>query len=862
MGERQELVLTQSIESPVISPEQKDILVRQTTLYLQSKRVHIDKNTFNLGAEVVVDALRRGLNLSGVDITKAGKGVTKYVKAGIEERDAIRIGVRKIINKADDIGDAQYVGDLALSRQLIEQVSTEANNFYLKGDISNSERLLMLSKTREQNLGEISDKVVGYLPDVLIANARDQLKTNDEKSRFIKNALVNVVFSDRIQPIVSIDELWNHFTSYQQNSRKFFSEEQFNGIVGELDLDEDQTNYLRDLFLQTKGNFESKKGEAFPVSFRDRFYMKFSRNFLLLHPALEEEQIVLDYDKQDGHTPSVWDDGVCHEVKGYKVPSRGILIAALRQAEAKGSIGRANRIKEAIKSWSLIDADRTNLPKRINLTQKQLDYENKAIGALRKKWGKKTNPRVRIEDILKKKQNELGSVSITFKLHERQVNSSRERLTEAADLLALARESDGQKFRLPKEYFMNIIDRKVLSYSVSINNLSRIVDKDGEVLANKLAGGKKFDLIKGAISRIATKIYNSEEFLHYANEFKNIYETVMNSKEMHIFKEIPTERKIELRMFLSDQINLLNNESFRTRYGFARVKKWDLNMFKTLLDKNPEDARLLNMSSKIFLRTVRPLVIKLEKQYGAIKKAKEGREEVIRKRSLLSGGNEDLLGDDAYRTIEWGENFNKERQISELGDVLSENLDSDALKFSSLCLTNVAKYLPQTVDKDGYRQAIEKSFPVMQNHIERSRLWVELEKERHPKDYEKNSDYLFRLSRLLISIDDLNQAHWFLQQLDSRLFRFDIASGMKTKRYLDLISKKILLIKRLKALPKLREEYVRISSEVETLGKEFEVNRALKRKAEIAQRLKDLKAIDPMDIHIERMKNLGFAVKV
>jgi hypothetical protein len=505
--------------------------------------------------------------------------------------------------------------------------------------------------------------------------------------------------------------------------------------------------------------------------------------------------------------------------------------------------------------------EKINLPKKIGSVQNELDSVNNTVASLRKKWGKKSKPRAEIENILAEKKAKFGNASFVYKIYKRQVELSTTRLTEAESLLKLAQKSGEGKFKLPKDYYIRLLSRRVLTYSASVNNLSKIIEREGQVLVNKLSGKPELKFIKEDVTGIAKKIFDPEEFSKSAQEFESLYRSVMSLKDQHIFRDVPVEEKKDFKEFLTYCIKLLNNESFRQHYGFSEVSQGDINVFMKLLSENPQDLRVLNISSKIFLRIIRPYVKKLDKQYDSVKKAKVGRDEAIRKKTLIETGNETFLGDDAYRSVEWGENYYRESEISELGNDLSENLDSEAKDFSRLRTLGFAKHLPQIVDKDGFRQAIEKSYPVMQNTIERNKLWVQYEVERNPINYENSKDYMYRLANLNASIDALKQAQWFLQNLDSRFLRFDIASGMKTKRYLELISKKVILINRLIKMPKLRDEYEKMGPEVETLETELKLFKALKRRTLVAETLDTLKAIDPLANHIGRMKDLGLAVK-
>ncbi len=189
--ERQGLVEVTSQESPVFSSEHKNALVRQITLYLQSRRIHIDKVSFDRGADVVVDSLKRGLSLAGVDLAHAGRSITKYIKSGLEERDSIKTGVGEVIKKTYDLG-SDYVGELALPQELIRRAEEEADSFNLKGNVAVSERLHRLAKIRQQSLGEISDKVIGYLPEVLFANAKEKLKSK----RILRKDNILCLFGD------------------------------------------------------------------------------------------------------------------------------------------------------------------------------------------------------------------------------------------------------------------------------------------------------------------------------------------------------------------------------------------------------------------------------------------------------------------------------------------------------------------------------------------------------------------------------------------------------------------------------------------------------------------------------------------
>src|SRR3989344_5398327 len=152
--EHRGLVPVTAIEQkPLLTSSQKDTLVRSGFRYLQDNGIQANPKSVEKAGEVVLDALSRGLKSQGKTSITEKEGVTRFIKIGFEERNAIRREAKAIIDEStvSNVG-LRYIGPTALPLDLIDDVRGEANNFILTPDISKSEQLVSIENQRRDEL--------------------------------------------------------------------------------------------------------------------------------------------------------------------------------------------------------------------------------------------------------------------------------------------------------------------------------------------------------------------------------------------------------------------------------------------------------------------------------------------------------------------------------------------------------------------------------------------------------------------------------------------------------------------------------------------------------------------------------------
>lgn len=503
MGSEQEsgLVAIDSISArPLISHAQKETLVRIGLRYLQEKRIPINLNTVQGIGEVVLDALGRGLAQTGKTHLEEKESVSKFVKVGFEIRERIKDTARKTVDQSQvSAVNTNYLGPLAVPRSMVKSAKRELVNFDMNPKINTCEQLIQLTNQRQIDLDTKVELVILQLPEELQINVRKRNLTTDEKAKLIRNLITAVVFRKDKNPIISIDELWEFNQSYKINRHIFFTSDDFERIS-------EFGKYVADLFEQTKETFSS--ASLLSYESKDQLFRTFGANLLLLHPALEEEQIIIDPEKYDSGT-SLWDSGFAVEIEGFLVPKREIIQAAIRQKEAGLSLAieqykitadnllsePTRKLLRGLESWRILAHDKVRTARRKPELATKIKSQTELIPRLREKMELIHDPDSR--SVVKRKINtlqvEISQLSSRIKMYEYYTKSAGSIRKVVSRFYKQARQEPrkAKYLEVPIEIYQELLNNRIIALGATIYRLGVIFSKEKgekrEEIAQKLA---------------------------------------------------------------------------------------------------------------------------------------------------------------------------------------------------------------------------------------------------------------------------------------------------------------------------------------------------------------------------------------
>lgn len=854
MTERTGLVSTTTIETPIFTETHKATLVRQTSLYLQSNGIRIKKDTFDRGAQVILDALKRGLDASGEDITEAGKGIKKYIVSGLEIRSSLKKSAEKTLENASQEAGPSKEGLFATSAQLHNEVRKEIANFALQAEIPAVDQLTALTRSRSKQLQEMNDINLRLLPEALIENARQSLASDTEKAKLMRNTIVTAMFSDKISPIISMDELWNYYSKFKTNSEAYFTRGQTEQVAQKLNLTHDQTDYLCDMALQVKDIFSSKRINN---QSKDKLHNSFNDYLLLLHPALEEEQINLDPEKQNETSASVWDDDVCEIIGGYKIPSKDVLIAAIRQATAAQNTGRIARLTDAHRAWNRYPIDQQKHKDDVIKVQNRLSAEDAKINEHLAQHPDLKKPRKRIFLALYAGRRELGEISKSYKLSKKLLRDSAAMKKQAAKMLEDAQASGKDQIKVSKRTFMRTLHRRNGSIDASLHNMERNIDETQNKLSRMVVELLPENITDDTL-RAHKKFDTKEAAMLFSDEVGEVLERVTSAKSEHIFGDIEEMNTQDLQAFLHKQLQLLKNPSFRHMYKFGKISAWDLNALETLVAHKPTDPKVLNMSSLIVLKQVAGVADALIKHHEGFERMTIISNSTKHQLKFMEQNPHATVPESATHSLGWFQEYKKDKDISEIDVPSDTEVDETIQEFSKFYPALIRKVFPKVVNKQAFVSAATIEVPFLEEAITSSQEWLENEDNQGKNKLVRDSH-----KKILHTAEaTLKQVNIFLRLQNSSFFNFKIAEGIPTTRYINLLTKKTDLYRYLARIPALQQQHEEKKREVARLEAEYAYSKMLNRKSEASIKLKDLKTETPQRKFIQKMSALGLAIEV
>lgn len=814
--ERSGLVPVNTIsESPLLSSKQKEVLGRAVFNYLHGKQFQITPKSVEVGGAVVLDALNRGLAAFGKTELAPQDGVTKYVKRGLELREAIRREARPVVEEAIRFDFcADYFGPFALPSSLVNSARQEiAAAFYLTANITNSERIVNLRQERMEELDSLVSMVISKLPQDIQENARHREMGVSEKAKLVRNYIASIVFRENESPIITIDDLMEFNSRFVQNPAEYFGEDSFSKL-------ESQSEYMRGLFEQACETFKSSSTISFES--RARLFSTFSRGLLLLDPVLEEEPIIVDPARRGEGVLSLWDRGMAINVDGFLIPKPDALMAAGRQAQASRNSGSHARFREAIHTWNHYQLMKEQLPPKVEGLSKQLASQRAIVDNLESKRN------------FADPKEDLSLVDVRVDWAQRDFSSARESLNLNRDSIARARsrahrlaifknqvaknKDSDSPIRIPRDVYLELLTSKAGSLGRSVT-----------ILESRLARNKR-----RGFYFLATFGFNWSEDERIEGKLSYIEKSFNDVRTGEISSIFGDNYRDFIPIIRSELRKIVNNPNYRKLVGLADLTDSEISRLKTFLT--------LDITHPEVLKTVSLSL--LGNPAARLRAPALMEEKLTNLKDVLFQRHQEMdryRGQDVPDPVASREDIDqllvlyREARIASIPTKLGHDSEAAAKHLVQFRrIDSLLAILPPMVDKTGFGESL---LEYLENGTLRYKRKGFLEKARQ------------------------EVAKIFLDLLDSSILALDYAEGMRTSRYLELLSRRSLLLFRYFQIPELRQKHDEASEKLERItGQRKLVLERLNLKHLEAEYHHLTVEYKPEVAFLRRMTELGFAV--
>jgi len=336
--------------------QQKELLSIARIGYLREHNIPIaNEEVLRRTMGVLKDALTRHLQEEGRGEIKPNERLRPLINKGLLLRDSLHEEAKNVLdltskNETTGLGN---VGPFALQNSLLIKAHNESKNYLLTPDLKYTEQLVDTSRRRKIAIDKFAAVGIANLPEELGGVTLDRIPDIVDRSKLIRNMIASFLFRGNLNPIIEMTELRNFQTL---NKSAYFADEAKGKIINAFNLsDKEEITFVLDLFNQTKEAFCSN--QSVPKGDDDRgmdgLFRNFSKDLLLLHPILEEEQIITYPGAIVRGVPNLWNDA--ETIAGFKIPNREMLLRAIRQARTKNEIFNEDRLYKGLRVWRQYD---------------------------------------------------------------------------------------------------------------------------------------------------------------------------------------------------------------------------------------------------------------------------------------------------------------------------------------------------------------------------------------------------------------------------------------------------------------------------------------------------------------------------
>lgn len=345
-----------------LTPKHQQALEQVTVSYMQRSKIPFDADGLALGKEIVADALQRGMAAEDITGIEAKTNLRALIKAGMEQRTQVVQGATRIFREYQNevqSGSDRFIGPYALSARHLSRVGREVAR-PATSKLDEAAKLNETESKRRELLPHMAGAIISGLPRDQFPDASiDMFPDESSQAKLVRNSIVSVWFRGNPLPLLQVTDL-QQFTDRITETFdprvlaplvEYIAEASGDDPLAIADYLRDMGMQVGDLFQRAKDRFKANEiaGDSASPYSRDFVYNFFDRKLLLLHPALEEKELIVDSNRHSESDYSLWGERWSVEMDGMRIPNEEILQRALRIAIAQGKNG--TRFQEGIREW-------------------------------------------------------------------------------------------------------------------------------------------------------------------------------------------------------------------------------------------------------------------------------------------------------------------------------------------------------------------------------------------------------------------------------------------------------------------------------------------------------------------------------
>lgn len=371
---------TQQTLTPAQQKEVRDLARK----YLAGQRIPIDSvDTMRQAVGVIGDAIQRSLDIAGRASFRPKERLGPLASKGLTAR-------QQLTDEAWDVYDLsimgattthlQITGPFAVPNSLLIETHQEiqAPNalhgpkpFSLATHLDQSSKLVNLAKQRREMINQWATVGISALPAELAGVSIDQFPDIADRAKLVRNMATSWIFKRTLSPLITIVDLKDFVRNSDQIPAVLPSAAQTFMTAMHINS-EPEKDFIFSLFAQVAKVFEVNP--AIPAendtASVDRFFRTFAKDLLLLHPALEEQQLITKPREIQEGLPHIWDK--CLTIGRFHIPQPEALAIALRQAKARRDDPAISRIEAALNIWKWFDKMTSSHTARIARNEERL----------------------------------------------------------------------------------------------------------------------------------------------------------------------------------------------------------------------------------------------------------------------------------------------------------------------------------------------------------------------------------------------------------------------------------------------------------------------------------------------------------
>ncbi|MBI3341725.1 hypothetical protein HY024_01240 [Candidatus Curtissbacteria bacterium] len=285
------------------------------------------------------------------------------MEAGLKARRSLASEVFGILQThRPSSGKGDFVGTCALKRSDLDAAERKKSAWALHPDLKNFDELVRDYRLRKAILPQIAQGVIGFLPGELFPDASiESFPKEEEMAGIVRNSMVSAACNGYPMPALSVEDVrvaiaQNEYHALSRDQIVLQYGEILNAVAEASGISKTEViEYLEALQAQTDQlitNYSPQYSDDVAAG-KLHTFMAFKGVLLLMHPLLEEKELIVNKDRAYESDYSIWGPEHSVVIGNYRIPNFDILAKADATARAKGV--DPSKFRTALYAWKQKD---------------------------------------------------------------------------------------------------------------------------------------------------------------------------------------------------------------------------------------------------------------------------------------------------------------------------------------------------------------------------------------------------------------------------------------------------------------------------------------------------------------------------